>query len=85
MKDKLKPIYSLEYKIEIIRELLRQTMEEQSNFDVNNTDTDIWLWKQAEKVTYITVLDVLNDYLYSVPNKVYNNVLERNLISKGDD
>jgi len=62
MTNEIKPEYSLNYKKKIIRELLKQTMEIQSEIDPNDVE-GVWLWYQAERVTYMTVLDILNDNL----------------------
>jgi hypothetical protein len=62
MTNEIKPEYSLNYKKKIIRELLKQTMEIQSEIDANDVE-GVWLWYQAERVTYMTVLDILNDNL----------------------
>jgi hypothetical protein len=62
MNNEIKPEHSLNYKKKIIRELLRQTMENQSEIDANDVE-GVWLWYQAERVTYMTVLDILNDNL----------------------
>jgi len=62
MTNQIKPEYTLNYKKAIIKCLLRQTIDNQSTIDANDVE-GIWLWYQAERVTYITVLDVLNDNL----------------------
>jgi len=67
--------YSLEYKINIIKELLKETMDRQETY-VKNPDCfgeDFWTWQQSERVTYLTVLDILNDDL----SYIANDILER--------
>lgn len=65
-----KPQYGLDYKIGVIRELLKEVAKEQST----ELDKDMWLWKQAERVTYISVLDILNDNLDWIPDEIKRKV-----------
>jgi len=67
-----KQTYSLEYKINIIKELLKETMDRQETY-VKNPDSfgeDFWIWQQSERVTYLTVLDILNDDLSYIANDI---------------
>ena len=65
-----KPQYGLDYKIGVIRELLKEVAKEQST----ELDKDMWLWKQVERVTYISVLDILNDNLDWIPDEIKRKV-----------
>ena len=58
-----KRIYSLPFKICIIKELLKQTMERQDIYEENPEcfGEDFWTWQQSERVALLTVLDILDD------------------------
>ena len=58
-----KRTYSLEFKICIIKELLKQTIERQDDY-LRNPDCygeDFWNWEQSERCALLTVLDILDD------------------------
>ncbi len=54
---------SLPFKICIIKELLKQTMERQNIYlrNPDSYDSGYWNWQQSERVVYLTVLDILDD------------------------
>lgn len=58
-----KRTYSLEFKICIIKELLKQTMELQKVYEENPDcfGEDFWTWQQSERCALLTVLDILDD------------------------
>ena len=57
--DNCKPEYSLIYKKDIIRELLRLVKERQQK-DLPEMS---WMWNQSERCAYITVLQILDNDL----------------------
>ena len=57
--DNCRPEYSLIYKKDIIRELLRQVIERQQE----PLPEMSWMWNQSEKCAYITVLQILENDL----------------------
>jgi len=67
-----KQTYSLEYKINIIKELLKETMDRQETYEKNpdSFGEDFWTWQQSERVAYLTVLDILNDDLSYIANDI---------------
>ena len=69
-----KRTYSLEFKICIIKELLKQTMERQ-NLYILNPDCygeDFWDWEQSERCAYLTVLDILDDDISCIAKETLN-------------
>ena len=62
--------YSLIYKKEIIRELLRQVKERQRFI---SKDIRAWDWEQSEKITLITVLEILNNDLSCLEEETLDN------------
>ena len=58
-----KRTYSLPFKICIIKELLKQTMERQSVYEENpdSYGEDYWTWQQSERCALLIVLDILDD------------------------
>ena len=67
--------YSLIYKKNIIRELLRQVKERQdllkSKLDKNSRE--FWNWEQSERNALITVLEILNDDLSCLDEETLDN------------
>ena len=55
--------YSLDFKVCIIKELLKQTIERQNEYIRNPScdGEDFWTWEQSERCAYLTVLEILND------------------------
>jgi hypothetical protein len=51
-------VYTLDFKIKVIKEILKEINREQKEF-IN--DRKFWEWKQAEKLAYMTALDILED------------------------
>jgi len=70
--------YSLEFKICIIKELLKQTMELQKIYEENPEcfGEDFWTWQQSQRCVLITVLDILNDDLSCIAKETINNAHE---------
>ncbi len=58
-----KRTYSLPFKICIIKELLKQTMERQNIYlrNPDSYDSGYWNWEQSERCALLTVLDILDD------------------------
>ena len=66
--------YSLPFKICIIKELLKQTMERQ-NIYLRNPDCyseDFWNWEQSERCALLTVLDILDDDISCIAKETIN-------------
>ena len=70
--------YSLEYKICIVKKLLKQTMELQKVYEENPEDygEDFWTWQQSERCAYLTVLDILNDDLSYMAKEILEKAHE---------
>jgi len=73
-----KRTYSLEFKICIIKELLKQTMEWQNEYLRNPEcyDEGFWDWEQSERCALLTVLDILDDDISCIAKETINNAHE---------
>jgi len=78
----LKKTYTLEFKICIIKELIKQTKKQQELNEENQDYNDnIWAWQHAESCAYLTVLNILDDDLDCITEKTLlnaNKLLEDN-------
>lgn len=70
-----KRTYSLDFKICIIKELLKQNMEWQNEYLRNPDcyDEGFWNWEQSERCTLLTVLDILDDDISCIAKETINN------------
>jgi len=70
-----KRIYSLPFKICIIKELLKQTMERQDIYlrNPDSYDSGYWNWEQSERCALLTVLDILDDDISCIAKETINN------------
>ncbi len=68
----------MEFKICIIKELLKQTIERQNIYLRNPDcyDEGFWDWEQSERCTLLTVLDILDDDISCIAKETINNAHE---------
>ena len=67
--------YSLDFKICIIKELLKQTMERQNIYlrNPDSYDNGYWNWEQSERCALLTVLDILGDDLSCIAEETISD------------
>ena len=72
-----KRTYSLIYKKNIIRALLKETIDRLNRAGVSCNETPImWNIGMAEKSAYRIILDILNDDLMYIPKDIINEAEE---------
>ncbi|KKL79760.1 hypothetical protein LCGC14_2011560 [marine sediment metagenome] len=70
-----KRTYSLPFKICIIKELLKQTIERQNIYlrNPDSYDSGYWNWEQSERCALLTVLDILDDDISCIAKETIND------------
>lgn len=75
-KPSNKTEYSLIYKKNIIKALIKNTIKQQNMYEKNpeSFDKRYYTLKQIERNVYVTVLDILNDDLKCVAKNIINEI-----------